>query len=148
MVSFDYAYEHSRNPVCYNGDILSEKDCGMLSGRYPKLSSVMIGRGLIARPGFIGNAERKQEYATKETLQKFMERLLSDYREVMSGDIHALFKMKEIWIYLAPYFTNYGKYLKKIKKTNKLGEYQAAVSSLFEREELLVDGEMGDNNEV
>lgn len=113
MEIFDYAYEHSKNPVCYNGDILSVQDCEMISERYPDLSSVMIGRGLIARPGFIGNAERKQTPVKKETVQKFMRRLLADYREVMSGDIHALFKMKEIWIYLAPCFTNYERYLKK-----------------------------------
>ena len=109
----------------------------MVSERYPGLSSVMIGRGFIARPGFAGNEGRKQALVTKETVQKFMGRLLADYREVMSGDIHALFKMKEIWIYLAPCFTNYEKYLKKIKKTNKLGEYQAIAADLFEKEEML-----------
>ena len=70
-------------------------------------------------------------------VRTFMDRLLEDYREVMSGDIHALFKMKELWIYLAPSFTNYEKYLKKIKKTNKLSEYQAAVAGLFANETLV-----------
>ena len=55
-------------------------------------------------------------FAEKETVQKFVERLLVDYRAVMSGDIHALFKMKEIWLYMAPHFTNYERYLKKIKE--------------------------------
>ena len=137
MEIFDDAYARSKNPVCYNGDILSTEDCEMVSERYPGLSSVMIGRGFIARPGFAGNEGRKQALVTKETVQKFMGRLLADYREVMSGDIHALFKMKEIWIYLGPCFTNYEKYLKKIKKTNKLGEYQAIAADLFEKEEML-----------
>lgn len=135
---FDYAYENSRNPLCYNGDICTMEDYLEIQERYPKLESVMIGRGFLARPGFIGNQTRKHEVVTKESLQKFMERLLSDYRQVMSGDIHALFKMKEIWIYLAPYFTNYERYLKKIKKANRLSEYQTAVSKLFVEEELLV----------
>lgn len=135
---FDYAYENSKNPLCYNGDICTMEDYLAIQERYPKLESVMVGRGFLARPAFIGNQTKKQEVVTKETLQKFMERLLSDYREVMSGDIHALFKMKEIWIYLAPYFTNHERYLKKIKKANRLSEYQAAVSKLFAEEELLV----------
>lgn len=135
---FDYAYENSKNPLCYNGDICRIEDYLALQEKYPKLESVMVGRGFLARPAFIGNQTKKQEVVTKETLQKFMERLLSDYREVMSGDIHALFKMKEIWIYLAPYFTNHERYLKKIKKANRLSEYQAAVSKLFAEEELLV----------
>lgn len=136
MEVFDYAYGHSKNPLCYNGDILSVQDCQMISERYPALPAIMIGRGLIARPGFTGNGERKQAFAEKETVQKFMERLLADYRAVMSGDIHALFKMKEIWLYMAPHFTNYERYLKKIKKTNKLAEYQKTVADLFEKEEL------------
>lgn len=137
MEIFDYAYKHSKNPVCYNGDIFSVQDCQTISEQYPELSSIMIGRGLIARPGFAGNAEQKQTVVAKEMVQGFMGRLLADYREVMSGDIHALFKMKEIWLYLAPGFTNFEKYLKRIKKTNKLGEYQATVANLFEKEELL-----------
>ena len=137
MESFDYAYENSKIPLCYNGDICTIEDYQRLKERYPKLSSVMIGRGFIARPGFAGNDNKKQEIVTKENVQKFMEKLLADYQEVMSGDIHALFKMKEIWIYLAPYFTNYEKYLKKIKKTNKLSEYRGIVSGLFANEELV-----------
>lgn len=140
---FDYAYANSKNPVCYNGDIGTKEDFCALQEHYPSLESVMIGRGFLARPGFVGNETKKQEDVSKEILQQFMKRLLADYREIMSGDVHALFKMKEIWIYLAPYFTNYEKYLKKIKKTNRLSEYQAAVSNLFEKEELqncAVDG--------
>ena len=138
MEMFDYAYENSKIPLCYNGDICTVADYQKLKECYPRLSSVMIGRGLIARPGFIGNDKKKQKIVTKETVQKFMEKLLADYQEVMSGDIHALFKMKEIWIYLAPYFTNYEKYLKKIKKTNKLSEYRGIVSGLFANEDIVL----------
>ena len=94
----------------------------------------MIGRGFLARPGFCGNAGRKADDTDKEVLKAFVEELLARYREVMSGDIHALHKMKEIWIYLAPHFTNHEKYLKKIKKTNKMGEYLVTVEQIFERE--------------
>lgn len=139
MESFAYAYANSKNPICYNGDICTKEDYESLLAEYPRLSSVMIGRGFIARPGFIGNPDKKkQEVVTKEAVQKFMEKLLADYREVMSGDIHALFKMKEIWIYMAPHFTNYEKYLKKIKKTNKLAEYQVIVSGLFANEDIVL----------
>lgn len=136
MESFDYAYKNSKIPLCYNGDITTPEAYTQLEEKYPKLSAIMIGRGLIAKPGFLGNAVKKQEKVTKECMRQFTETLLQDYREVMSGDIHALFKMKEIWIYMAPHFTNHEKYLKKIKKTNKLTEYQATVAALFENEEL------------
>jgi len=48
-----------------------------------------------------------------------------------------LFRMKELWSYMAPGFTNYAKYLKKIKKSQHLGDYEAAVMSLFGEQEIL-----------
>ena len=47
-----------------------------------------------------------------------------------------LFKMKELWSFLGPIFTNYEKYVKKIKKCEKLYKYDEAVEKLFEEQEL------------
>lgn len=137
---FDYAYENSKNPLCFNGDITTVEEYNRIKEKYPNLEGIMIGRGFIARPGFLkadsvlGAVGVKPD---KERVQGFMERLLTDYCCVMSGDIHALHKMKEIWIYLGAAFTNHEKYLKKIKKTNKLSEYRITVSQLFSQEELI-----------
>lgn len=137
---FKYAYEHSKNPITFNGEIRSLEQITDLEKEYPSMKSVMIGRGLIAKPGFIMQAEDgsllEDKARSKKRLKEFLDCLLEEYREVMSADIHALFKMKEIWIYMAPYFTNYEKYLKKIKKTDKLMEYRSAVSSLLTNEEM------------
>lgn len=133
---FQDAYEKSRNPLCYNGDVVDRKGVARLERTYPELGSVMIGRGFLARPGFCGNADRKEDEQEQLVLRAFVEELLARYREVMSGEIHALHKMKEVWIYMAPHFTNYEKYLKKIKKTNKMAEYLVTVEQLFERETL------------
>lgn len=153
--AFFYACRHSSNPLCYNGDVASREDLEGLescawegdlqqdgipssdcAGKTGMFGSVMIGRGFLARPGFCGNACRKADDGDKAVLKAFVGELLGRYREVMSGDIHALHKMKELWIYLAPHFTNYEKYLKKIKKTNKMGEYLAAVERIFAEERL------------
>lgn len=138
---FQYAYEHSKNPITFNGEIRSLDQVADLEKEYPAMQSVMIGRGLIAKPGFLMQAEDgsllENKARSKKRLKEFLDCLLEEYREVMSADIHALFKMKEIWIYMAPYFTNYEKYLKKIKKTDKLMEYRSAVSSLMTNEELI-----------
>ena len=48
-----------------------------------------------------------------------------------------LFRMKELWSYMGLSFTNYEKYLKKIRKAQHFKEYQAAVSSLFAEQELI-----------
>lgn len=40
-------------PVCYNGDLIIERDVSAVSERYPDLPAVMIGRALIADPSLV-----------------------------------------------------------------------------------------------
>ena len=56
----------------------------------------------------------------------------------ISGDKNVLFKLKALWIYLGMSFTNPQKYLKKIKKANRLAEYEEAVDALFREQELIL----------
>ena len=44
--------------------------------------------------------------------------------------------MKELWCYMSKSFTNPEKYLKKIKKTERLAEYYVIVDTLFREQEL------------
>ena len=54
----------------------------------------------------------------------------------MSGDKNVLFKMKELWFYMGYLFEDSGKFLKKIKKANRLKEYEGAVLELLREREL------------
>ena len=74
----------------------------------------------------------------KETLRKFHDRLYEGYQQVLSGDKTILFKMKELWGFLAPAFSNYEKYAKKINKAEKLNVYDAVVESLFAEQKLML----------
>lgn len=134
--AYAYAHQHSSNPLCYNGDVTGRGDLAALEKQFPGTESVMAGRGFLCRPGFCGNGRERADAGDKETLQAFLGELLRRYQETLSGDFHVLQKMKELWIYLAVHFTHYEKYLKKIKKTNRLEEYLDTVALLFEREEL------------
>ena len=73
----------------------------------------------------------------KQTLRRFHDRLYEGYQEVLSGSRPILFKMKELWGFLAPAFTNYEKYAKKIKKSEKLNVYENVVDALFSEQELV-----------
>lgn len=57
---------------------------------------------------------------------------------MISGDKNVLFKLKALWIYLGMSFTNPQKYLKKIKKANRLAEYEEAVDALLREQELIL----------
>lgn len=132
---FAFAYENSKNPVCYNGDIATREDYEGLMRDFPELGSVMIGRGLLSDPALVYRMQGGT--VTKELLWEFYQTLFQGYREVLSGDTPLLFKMKELWIFMATRFTDYEMYLKKIKKTHSLAEYQIIVRRLFEEQELV-----------
>ena len=67
-------------------------------------------------------------------LNNFHEQLYFGYRKEIEGDINILYKMKEMWFYFADNFKTQDKLLKKIKKSNNLSEYEAAVKLIFDLE--------------
>lgn len=127
---FEYALEHSKNPVVYNGDIVDTKTYQAFRKCFPSEETIMIGRGIIANPGLIGEL-RGGESMTKERLKQFHDKLLLGYQEEMSGDRNVLFKMKELWAYMGQNFIDADKYLKKLRKTNQLTEYRYIAEELF-----------------
>ena len=62
---FAYALEHSKNPLCCNGDILTRQEADAVSG----VEAVMIGRALIADPGLLRGG------STRQQLKAFLEEL-------------------------------------------------------------------------
>ena len=52
--TFVYAYENWDKPLCYNGDIFTGESFDKLMMRFPKLETVMLGRGLLSDPYLIG----------------------------------------------------------------------------------------------
>lgn len=125
----------SKNPVCYNGDICTAKDFHNLVRGFPDTTAVMMGRGILRNPGLADQitGDRKLD---KERLRAFHDRLYADYQQVMPGAKNVLFKMKEVWVYMAGLFRNWEKYAKKIRKAERLLAYEKAVEDLFAEQEL------------
>lgn len=118
-------------PLCYNGDITSPEAQHSLLAEHPDMDRIMLGRGLIANPELIetliGSPRRD-----KDRLQSFLSDICDRYiTEMSGGDRNTLYKLKEIWVYLGSLFINAEKYVKKIKKANRLSEYEAAMQTLF-----------------
>ena len=135
---FTEAFATSKNPVCYNGDIFCGDDYQRICERFPELGAVMTGRGTLADPA-LARELRGGERLTKAEFRKFHDQVYQTYREEVSGDRNVLFKMKELWFYMGPLFTNNKKYLKKIKKSEKCIVYEGAVAELFSNEELILE---------
>lgn len=132
---FRMACAESKNPLCYNGDIFTMQDYERFTEMFPETDTLMMGRGLLMNPG-LARTIRQGIPLDKETLRKFHDQLLEGYQSVLSGEKTILFKMKELWGFLAPAFTNYEKYAKKIKKAEKLKVYCAVVEVLFAEQEI------------
>ena len=125
----------SKNTVGYNGDIFTTKDCEAFLSNFPGVDTIMLGRGLIANPGLISDITYHATLS-KQLLKEFHDRLYSDYQGVLSGERNVLFRMKEVWFYMIQVFSNHEKYAKKIKKSQRLSDYEDIISSLFQEQEI------------
>lgn len=134
---FAMALKSSKHKICYNGDLFTAADCRNFEQKFPQVETVMIGRGILRNPGILREIQTG-ERIDKERLRGFHDQILSNYKEVLFGDKTVLFKMKEIWAQLNTLFTNPEKYWKKIKKAQKLTDYEIAVNRLFAEQEITV----------
>ncbi len=125
MECFDYAASVSKNPLCYNGDLCSLGDIHAIESRYPQLSGVMLGRGLIADPGMLDCGTAVQ------VLKAFHDELLETYTEAFGSQRNAMSRLKENWFYLAHKFDGGEKLFKALRKSTDFSQYQAVTEEIF-----------------
>ena len=123
---FAYALEHSRIPLCYNGDINSLQDLNDMQSKFPTVQSFMIGRGLVGDPGMLtpGGTDVR-------TLEKFHDHLLEEYSVCFGSTRNAMFRMKENWHYLSLHFDGGEKLFKSLRKTTDITEYRQITTAIF-----------------
>ncbi|BCJ94258.1 tRNA-dihydrouridine synthase [Anaerocolumna cellulosilytica] len=137
LLIFKEGLNLSKNAVCYNGDLFTVKDCNVFSADFPEVHCLMLGRGLIANPGLIGEL-KSGVTLQKDVLKAFHDEIYEEYKGILFGDRNILFKMKELWNYMITIFSDYKKYGKKIRKAEKLRDYEEVVTRLFSEQEILV----------
>ena len=133
---FKDAINLSTNPICYNGDIFTSDDYKNFTKSFPEVNELMLGRGVLANPGLISEINNNT-VLDKELLKEFHDDILFNYIEVFKDDNIALYRMKELWGYMIYIFSNNKKYAKKIKKSQKLKDYNEAVLTLFNEQEII-----------
>ena len=126
MDMFRYAAQHSRAPLCYNGNLCSVSQAEELENAFPQVGAVMLGRGLIADPGMCTPGGTKAE-----TLERFLEELLEEYVENFGGAKNAMFRMKEQWRHLLCKFENSEKLGKKLRKTTDIQEFKSITHQIL-----------------
>lgn len=137
--AFAYAVAHTDLPLCYNGDLFSPQDCQAVARRFPTVSHLMLGRGLVCNPALARELQGGAPLR-KEELLAFHDRLLEGYRALYSGDRPVLGKMKELWFYWSQLFPAPEKPLKAMRKARNLTDYTFAAQSLFRDQDLVPGG--------
>ena len=125
MDMFRHAVAHSKNPLCYNGDLFSRQDIDKITAEFPQVQAVMLGRGLVSDPGMLcGGTDVR-------ILEAFHDALLEEYLVLFGGSRNAMFRLKENWSYLLPRFENNEKLAKRLRKATDLAEYRTIASEIF-----------------
>ena len=143
---FKDALKLSKHSICYNVDIFTLNSYNKIINEFPEVNKVMLGRGILANPGLIGEI-KNNEFANKEIIKMFHDEIFENYTILLNEDKNAMYRMKELWGYMSHIFTNNKKYYKKIKKAQKAIDYKNAVNSLFIEQDIIKGAGLF-NNEV
>ena len=125
MDMFSYAAANSRNPLCYNGDILTLPQALAIQEKYPQVQSVMIGRGLVANPGMLTGS------TDIAALEAFLNELTEVYTVEFGGSRNAMFRMKENWGFLHSRFEGSDKLWKALRKTTDAAEFKSLSAQIL-----------------
>lgn len=117
-------------PVCYNGDLTTPEELAALKARFPTLSGVMVGRGLVADPALLRRAAGGPAM-TKPELRGYVEQLYQGYTQLFGSAGCAVSRMKAHWQYLLPHFAGCDRLEKQLRKAREPWEYQVLVDQLF-----------------
>ncbi len=129
--AFAAALPRSRNPVVYNGDLVTAEDCAVFSERFPGVDTVMLGRGLIADPA-LPRKLRGGAPADREELRRFTQTLYQGYREAYGHPGGAAQRMKELWFYLIHLFADGERYARKMRRVRSPQEYEELEAGIFQ----------------
>ncbi len=132
---YHYAEEYSKHDLCYNGDIFTYKLYDEFREKFPNCTKVMLGRGVIMNPN-LSLYVKGEPLKGIDVFKAYHDEVYQLYKDRMPGEKPTLFKMKELWWYMIHSFNDSEKYGKRIKKCNKLSEYESVTNELFANLEL------------
>ncbi len=134
MEAFDRFYEEITRPLVYNGDIMNKEDIIKTEKKYPKLSAVMIGRGLMGNPA-LAREYKGGEPLSSDELRLFFRSIYKIYRKELNADKYALDKMKELWGWAKenPMFRDSQRMIRALLRSKNPAEYESAERMIFQR---------------
>ena len=129
--AFRQAVQTSTHRLCYNGDLFTLEVYQTFTEAFPEIDTVMFGRGILRNPCLLNQIQQGAE-VDYHLIRMFHDDLLDGYTEAFSGDKPVLFKMKELWGHMLSLFPQGETFAKKIRKVERINEYKAIASQLFD----------------
>ncbi|MDE7325079.1 MAG: hypothetical protein K2N63_02195, partial [Lachnospiraceae bacterium] len=140
---------------CYNGDLYQAEDvkqlclkcrkaegkAGLIPGKNREdghnnhgiTVAFMFGRGILRDPWLVAKCRDEEKnsslYSDVGYIREFSDRLFSDYAQYM-GERNAMFRMKELWFYLAESFADADANRKKLKKVQDRKSFDTVLQGL------------------
>jgi dihydrouridine synthase len=127
---YKYAAEHSKNKLCYNGDIFTSDDYKKFMVEFPNTENIMVGRGVVRNPSLPAILKGKGKLNI-DNLKEFYNEIYREYEKLLSGTMPLLYKLKELAIYITESFEDNKKILKKIKKAKNINDFNLSIEELF-----------------
>ncbi len=142
---FTYALEHSKNPVCYNGDIYRLEDykdfirdielkIDNKDQVINRMTGVMLGRGLLANPA-LGREIKGGAAVSGEELLRFMNLYREKCREIPKLDVDSMLlnKSKEIWSFMKVLYPHRFEEIKSMLTCKNFREYLILEERFFKK---------------
>jgi tRNA-dihydrouridine synthase len=135
---YAYAQANCRHKLCYNGNIFNSEAYNAFTSRFPSCEAVMLGRGLVINPA-LPSMLKGAAQPTSAQYRAYYYEITEEYKKILSGDTHLLFKTKEILLYMAKLYSDNERVLRRIKKAKRVTELNSAADELFNSHSLKPD---------
>lgn len=129
--AFEAVLPAIKHPVVYNGDLFTVADIQRFQARFPSVSRIMLGRGLVADPFLPGRVRGQSGSAEKEgeKIKAFLDDMLDGYCEELFGPAPVLGRMKELWSYLWKGFEDGETLLRRVQQSKRVDAYRRIVAA-------------------
>ena len=125
-----WASKWGRFHLTYNGDIVDVASYKAVLSEIGD-SDIMIGRGLLMNPELANQIKSFDNNPDKKVFKEFIDELVVNYEDEMSGEKQVVQKMKELWVYFAKGLGVSDRRLKELLKVNRLAEYRSIVQMIM-----------------
>ena len=136
--AFAYMYEELKSigdGIVYNGDITCPEDYEKITGSFPGLDAVMIGRGLLADPSLARRIKGGKNADADEYIA-YMERILDGYIEKIGVERFVLAKMKDLCNFSRSFFCGNDKGFREMCKADSVETFRVCMKQYIKNSQM------------